>query len=60
MALLKKKKFFFIFWLHWIFIAEHGLSLVLVSGGGVLIVVQGFLIVASLVEKHWLSAHRLQ
>ena len=25
--------FFFVFWLHWVFVAAHGLSLVAASGG---------------------------
>ena len=61
MALLKKIYMYFIFWLHSIFIAEHGPSLVAVSGGDALMVVQASLIVvASLTEKHRLSVHRLQ
>ena len=61
MALSKNIFIFFIFWLHWISIAEHGLSLVAVSGGSALIVVQASLIVvASLTEKHRLSVRRLQ
>ena len=50
--------FFFIlfiyFWLHWVFAAPHGLSLVAVSGG-YSVVMRGLLIeVASLVAEHGL------
>ena len=45
MALFKKIYMYFIFWLHWIFIAEHGPSLVAVNGGDALMVVQASLIV---------------
>ena len=42
---------FFFFWLHWIFVAAHRLSLVLVSGGYSPVAVSGLLTaVASLVE----------
>ena len=38
------------FWLRWVFVAASGLSLVLVSGGYSLVVVQGpLIVVASLV-----------
>ena len=41
------------FWLHWIFIAVHELSLVVVSRGSSPVVVHGLLIVvASLVAGH--------
>ena len=44
--------FCFYFWLCWIFVSAHGLSLVAVSGGHALIVACGLLIaVASLVGK---------
>ena len=47
--------FFFSFWLHWVFIAERGLSLVTASGGLLFVVVRGLLIaVASLVVEHGL------
>ena len=47
---------FIYFWLRWVFIAAHGLSLVAASGGGLLFVaVRGLLIVvASLVAEHGL------
>ena len=44
---------FIYFWLCWVFIAAHMLSLVVVSGGYSLVVVHGHLIaVASLVAEH--------
>ena len=44
------------FWLHWIFVAACGLSLVAVSGGYSLVAVLGLLIaVASLVVEHGLQ-----
>ena len=43
----------FFFWLHWIFIAVHELSLVVVSRGSSPVVMHGLLIVvASLVAGH--------
>ena len=33
LALLKRSLFFFFFWLRWVFVAAHGLSLDAVSGG---------------------------
>ena len=43
----------FIYWLHWVFIAAHGISIVVESGSCSLVVVHGLLIsVASLVEEH--------
>ena len=52
----KKKIFvYFIFWLHWVFIAIHGLSLVAVSRGYSLVAVRGLLIV---VDSHAME-HRL-
>ena len=43
---------FIYFWLRWVFVAEHGLSLVEVSGG-YSVVVHGLLIaVASLIAEH--------
>ena len=58
---------FIYFWLHWIFAAVSGLSLVVASGGYSLLQCSGLLIVvASLVRKHGLwnagsvvVAHRL-
>ena len=45
------------FWLHWVFIAARGLSLVVVSGGS--LVLQGPLILlASLVVEHGLWMRR--
>ena len=52
---------FFYFWLCWVFLAAHGLSLVVESRGCSLVVVRGLLIaVASLVAEHGLQACRLQ
>ena len=52
--------FFFFFWLHWVFVAVRGLSLVAASGG-YSVVVRGLLIaVASLVMEHGLWVHGLQ
>ena len=46
---------FFFFWLHWVFVAARGLSLVVVSRGLLFIAVCGLLIaVASLVAEHGL------
>ena len=43
----------FFFWLHWVFIAVHELSLAVVSRGSSPVVVRGLLIVvASLVAGH--------
>ena len=56
-VIFKKNLFilFIYFWLHWVFIAAHGLSLVTVSRGLLFAVVCGFLIeVASLVVEHGL------
>ena len=39
--------FLFIYWLHWVFVAIHGLSLVSVSESYSLVVVQGLLIAVS-------------
>ena len=53
---LKKKLFilFLNFWLHWVFVAARGLSLVAASGG-YSVAVRGLLIaVASLVVEHGL------
>ena len=59
MVLLVRKHFLFFFfnslnfWLHWVFVAARGLSLVAVSGGLLFVVVCGLLIaVASLVAEH--------
>ena len=42
--------FFFFFWLHWVFVAVRGLSLVAVSGGFSCVAMRGLLnVVASLV-----------
>ena len=47
--------YFTYFWLHWVFIAAHGLSQVAGSGGPLFVVVCGLLIaVASLVVEHGL------
>ena len=46
---------FIYFWLCWVFVAAHGLSLVAVSGGYSSVAVRGLLIeVASLVVEHGL------
>ena len=46
------------FWLHWVSIAELGLSLIAASGSSSLVVEHGLLIeVASLVPQHGLSGH---
>ena len=46
---------FFYFWLRWGFVPVHGLSLVVASGGLLLVAVHGLLIaVASLVVEHGL------
>ena len=52
----KSISFFFFFWLHWVFVAAPGLSLVAASKQGLLFVaVRGLLIaVASLVVEHGL------
>ena len=47
--------FFFFFWPRWVFVAAHGLSLVVASGGLLFVAVRGLLIVvASLVAEHGL------
>ena len=46
------KTFFF---LHWAFVASHGLSLVVESRGYSLVVVSGLTVVASLVTDHRLN-----
>ena len=46
---------FIYFWLHWVFVAVHGLSLVAVGGELVFVVAHGLLIaVASLVAEQGL------
>ena len=46
----------FFLWLHWVFIAVHGLSLVVASGGCSLVAVHRLLVaVACLVARHSLS-----
>ena len=51
----------FLFWLHWVFIAARGLSLVVASRGYSLVEVRGLLIaVASLIAKHRLQASEFQ
>ena len=48
--------FIYYFWLHWVFVAAHGLSLVAVSGGLLFVAVHGLLIaVASLAAEHGLQ-----
>ena len=45
--------FIYLFWLHWVFVAAHGLSLVAASGGLLFVAVRRLLIaVASLVAEH--------
>ena len=45
--------YFLFFWLHWVFVAARGLSLVAVSWGLLFVAVHGLLIaVASLVVEH--------
>ena len=45
----------FIYWLCWVFVAAHGLSLVAASGGYSFVAVHGLLLaVASLVVEHGL------
>ena len=52
---------FFIYWLHWDFVAMCGLSLVMVSGGYSLTAVcRLHIVVASLVVEHSLQARGLQ
>ena len=52
---------FIYFWLRWVFIAAHWLSLVAASGGLLFVAVRGLLIVvASLVAEHRLYAHGIQ
>ena len=55
------KIYFIYFWLHWVFVAARGLSLVAARGGLLFVVVRRLLIaVASLVMEHGLWARRLQ
>ena len=42
------------FWLHCVFIAAHGLSLVAVSGSYSLVEVHGLLVVVTSLGEHWL------
>ena len=52
---------FIYFWLRWVFVAAHGLSLVAASGGYSSLQCAGLLIaVASLVAEHGLYARGLQ
>ena len=51
----------FLFWLHWVFIAARGLSLVVASRDSSLVEVHRLVIaVASLVAKHRLQASEFQ
>ena len=43
------------FWLHWVFVAAHGLSLVVVSGTLLFVGCQLLIVVASLVAEQRLS-----
>ena len=53
--------FIYLFWLRWVFIAVHGLSLTAVKWGLLFIAVRGLLIaMASLVAEHGLQACGLQ
>ena len=57
------KYFLLIYWLRWVFVAVHRLSLVAVSGGQLLlfvVVCRLLIVVASLVVEYRLWAHRLQ
>ena len=57
---LKGKFFFFSFWLFWVFVAAHGLSLVAAGGSFSLVAVHGLItVVASLVAEHGLQEFRL-
>ena len=48
-----KKLVLLLFWLHWLFIATHGLSVVAARGASCLVAVRGFLVaVASPVEMY--------
>ena len=50
-----KSNIFIYFWLHWVFVAVRGLSLVAMSGGYSFLAVRRLLVaVASLVEEHGL------
>ena len=51
--------FYFYFWLHWVFVAAHGLSLVVLSGGYSLLWCVGFSLRWLLVAEHGLQAHGL-
>ena len=49
--------FFFFFWMHWVFLAAHRLSLVVASGSYSLVaaVCRLLIVVASLVARQWLQ-----
>ena len=51
---------FIYFWLHWVFVAVHGLSLVVVSGSYSLLRCAGFSLQWLLVAEHRLYARGLQ
>ena len=54
MIFLYFKNLFIYFWLHWVFVAVRGLSLVAVSGGYSVAVRELLIAVASLVAEHGL------
>ena len=45
-SFFKKKKKFIYLWLHWVFVAAHGLSLIVASGGDSLVVMLPGLLIA--------------
>ena len=53
--------YFIYFWLHWVFVAVHGLSLVAASGGLLFVAVRRpLIVVASLVTEHGIQACSLR
>ena len=52
--------FIYLFWLHWVFVAVHGLSLVAASGGHFVEESGPLIAVASLVVEHGLQSCGLQ
>ena len=56
----KRKVFFFLIWIFWVFLSAPGLSLVAAGGSFSLVVVHGLsTVVASLVAEHGLQEFRL-
>ena len=53
---------YFYFWLHWVFVAAHGLSLVMAGGDSYCLVAMHGLLIAEafLVVEHKLQARRLR